>query len=361
MISLVDLLDLPPFSISASAKRDIFRSELQELTHHHYLHCPEYKRIIDLMEFESRVAVDPENVPFLPVGIFKTHRLSSVASSSLVSTLNSSGTSGQQVSRISLDRGTANNQKKALARITADCIGDSRLPMLILDSAPSSATTDRTMISARTAGIFGFGNMGLDRTYAFDENMGIKFDVINDFLNRHRDKHVFVFGFTYIIWEHLVLPLSNMGRQFSIDNGTLIHGGGWKKLHDRSVDSAHFKRSVKNVTGITSIYNYYGMAEQAGSIFLECDQGHYHCSNFSDVFIRRNDLTLCDSAERGMIEVISLLPHSYPGHALLTEDVGTLLGEDDCPCGRLGKYFVVHGRIATSEIRGCGDTYQSSS
>ena len=48
---------------------------------------------------------------------------------------------------------------------------------------------------------------------------------------------------------------------------------------------------------------------------------------------------------------------SYPGHSLLTEDEGVLLGEDDCKCGRLGKYFLVLGRVKNAEIRGCSDAY----
>ena len=35
------------------------------------------------------------------------------------------------------------------------------------------------------------------------------------------------------------------------------------------------------------------------------------------------------------------MPTSYPGHSLLTEDEGVLLGEDDCTCSRLGKYFKI--------------------
>nr|WP_282601556.1 hypothetical protein [Pantoea ananatis] len=42
---------------------------------------------------------------------------------------------------------------------------------------------------------------------------------------------------------------------------------------------------------------------------------------------------------------------------MLTEDVGILLGEDDCSCGRMGKYFQVLGRLKNAEIRGCSDTY----
>jgi hypothetical protein len=79
---------------------------------------------------------------------------------------------------------------------------------------------------------------------------------------------------------------------------------------------------------------------------------------FSDVIMRRpNDLSLCDFGEAGIMEVVSVLPKSYPGHALLTEDEGVLLGEDDCPCGRKGKYFKVNGRLKNAEIRGCSDTY----
>ena len=52
-----------------------------------------------------------------------------------------------------------------------------------------------------------------------------------------------------------------------------------------------------------------------------------------------------------------MLPESYPGHSLLTEDEGVILGEDDCPCGRRGKYFKILGRLPQAEIRGCSDTY----
>jgi hypothetical protein len=54
---------------------------------------------------------------------------------------------------------------------------------------------------------------------------------------------------------------------------------------------------------------------------------------------------------------LSILPNSYPGHSLLTEDEGVLIGEDDCMCGRLGKYFKIVGRLKNAEIRGCSDTY----
>ena len=56
-----------------------------------------------------------------------------------------------------------------------------------------------------------------------------------------------------------------------------------------------------------------------------------------------------------MIQLLSVLPTSYPGHNILTEDLGMILGEDDCDCGKMGKRFKVFGRLKKSEIRGCSD------
>ena len=91
---------------------------------------------------------------------------------------------------------------------------------------------------------------------------------------------------------------------------------------------------------------------------MECQQGHLHTSTYSDIILRRGiDFSECSIGEKGIIQVISLLPESYPGFSLLTEDEGVLLGVDDCPCGRKGNYFKVFGRLKNAEIRGCSDTY----
>lgn len=91
---------------------------------------------------------------------------------------------------------------------------------------------------------------------------------------------------------------------------------------------------------------------------MACECGHLHASNFSDVIVRRPfDFSVADKGEEGIIEVVSSIPESYPGHVLLTEDRGVILGEDDCPCGRKGKYFKVLGRMKNAEIRGCCDTW----
>jgi len=100
------------------------------------------------------------------------------------------------------------------------------------------------------------------------------------------------------------------------------------------------------------------MVEQTGCIYMECECGHLHASNFSDIIIRRPiDFSEANIGEDGIIQVVSTIPESYPGHSMLTEDEGRILGIDDCPCGRKGKYFKINGRLKNAEIRGCSDTY----
>ena len=61
--------------------------------------------------------------------------------------------------------------------------------------------------------------------------------------------------------------------------------------------------------------------------------------------------------EIGVVQVLSALPESYPGHSILTEDLARVEAVDSCPCGRLGKAVSVLGRVPEAELRGCSDTH----
>ena len=161
-----------------------------------------------------------------------------------------------------------------------------------------------------------------------------------------------------MVWLHFYKELLKIDRKFDLRNGILIHGGGWKKLASEAVSKDEFKRRLSNVCGLSDIHDYYGMVEQTGCIYMECEYGYLHASVFSDIITRRHtDFSPCEYGEAGIVQVVSALPGSYPGHSLLTEDEGVIIGEDDCKCGRKGKYFHISGRLKMAEIRGCGDTY----
>src|SRR5207253_2487310 len=116
----------------ATSKRARLLSELNELTHRHAEHCQPYRRIINAVcrgrtHFESL-----EELPALPVRLFKTIDLASVPETEIVKTLTSSGTTSQQPSKIFLDKATAAAQTRALIFIMKSLLGSKRLPMAIV-------------------------------------------------------------------------------------------------------------------------------------------------------------------------------------------------------------------------------------
>jgi len=356
VFDLTPIFERPAFSLGKVEKAVVFSAALSELTRQHYAQCPQYKKILDAMGFDVAATHAVADIPFIPVRLFKEYELISVDKGQIFKTMTSSGTTGQRVSRIFLDKVTAANQTRALVKITAQFFGPKRLPMLIIDS--SATVKNRALFSARGAGILGFSMLGHDVTYALDDAMRFDEAAVTAFVERHRGEQVLVFGFTFMIWEHFYKALAESGRKLALDNGVMLHGGGWKKLAQLAVDNAAFKHGIEEVSGIRRVHNYYGMVEQTGSIYMECEHGRLHCSSFSDIIIRRHtDFAPCALHDPGLIQLVSLLPSSYPGHSILSEDVGELTGEDDCPCGRLGRTFTVHGRVRDAEIRGCSDTY----
>lgn len=351
-----EILAIPPYSLGKAEKQQLLTEELKALFAYHRAHCEPFRRMTEAVQYDPDAVQSWYDLPFLPVALFKDTELRSIPREEIFKTMTSSGTTGQAVSKIYLDKETAANQQKTLAKIVTAFTGSARMPMLIIDSP--SVIRDRAMFSARGAGILGFSIFGTDKTYALTDTMELDLETVSAFLERHRGQRILLFGFTFMIWQHFYQELLRRGEKLDLSEGILIHGGGWKKLVSEAVSPEQFREALRSVTGLREIHDYYGMVEQTGCIYMQCECGHLHASIFSDIAARRaEDFSLCDFGEAGIIQTVSMLPHSYPGMSLLTEDEGVILGEDDCPCGRKGKYFKILGRLKNAEIRGCSDTY----
>lgn len=356
MMDLADWHAAPPYGLDHHAKGPRLTETLLELTAHHANHCEPYGRMLQAQGFDPRGVTSLADLPFLPVRLFKEIDLLSIPRDQVVKTMTSSGTSGQTPSRIYLDRDTSAHQMRALTRIVSAVTDAQRMPMIVVDSP--AVIQDRALFSARGAGILGFSIFARDRLFALDEHMQPNLDALSAFLDKHAGSPILVFGFTFMVWQHLCKPLMQRGQTLELSNAVLVHGGGWKTLMNESVSPTTFKQGLLSTCGIHRVHDYYGMVEQTGSIAMECERGHLHVPVYSDVIVRcPHDFSVAGLGERGLLQMLSVLPQSYPGHSLLTEDEGVVLGEDDCPCGRRGKYFKVLGRIPKAELRGCSDTY----
>ncbi|MFG1951464.1 acyl-protein synthetase [Micromonospora sp. NPDC048830] len=341
------------FTLDQAAREAKLLPELVELTEHHRANSPEYARLLaSLGHLPGRRYDRVADLPWLPVRLFKHHALKSIGDDEVFKVLTSSGTTGD-VSRIFLDKEAAGVQQKMLSATLSTVIGPKRLPMLLVDTKALFA--NRQSFSARGAGVLGLMNFGRDHTFVLDEHDQPDPDAVRAFLDKHGDQPFLIFGFTFMTW----LYLYELARDHKLDlsNGILIHSGGWKKLVDRAVDNAEFRRRLTEDTGLTRIHNFYGMVEQIGLTFLEGpDGGGLYCPDFSDVIVRDpHTWEEVPVGTPGVVQVISTLPRSYPGHILLTEDRGVVHGVDDGVWP--GKRFSILGRLPRAEARGCSDTF----
>ena len=347
------LLEAPLYGLPQAEKAARLTAALAALTAHHRAACPAYRRLTDVLGPGPRVPTTLTEVPWLPVGLWKSHRLVSVPDDAISTTLTSSGTTGQAPSRVYLDKDTARRQSRALARIMTHVLGKRRLPMLIVDTRV--LLQDRHAFSARGAGVLGMMTFGAQPTFVLDEHMQLDRAALDGFLHKHGGAPFLIFGFTFMVWAYLYEAIADAGCD--LRNGVLIHSGGWKQLAARAVDNPTFKQRLRDATGLRRVHDFYGMVEQVGSVYLEGDDGLLYPPAFADVIIR-DPMTFAEVpiGTAGVVQAVSALPTCYPGHSVLTEDLG-VIEHVDRGGDRLGKALRIIGRVPRAELRGCSDTH----
>lgn len=343
----LDALIAAPFGLPPEQKLAALLPLLKDLTRQHMAVGAAYRRIVALTAPDFAVATGYEGLPYLPVSLFKYRDLRSVAAADVRVTVQSSGTTGARPSRIALDAANARLAARSLAAVLATVTGGRRLPMLIIDSAAAVQGHDR--IGARAAAILGLMPYGRDHTFALDDDLRAVPERITDFLAQHRGEDILLFGFTFLVWQALLPACRAHG--FDLARATLLHSGGWKKLQNLAVDNAQFKQALRDTAALERVVNFYGMAELPGTIFLEGDDDLLRPPDFAAVIIRDPyDFRPLPLGQEGLVQIVNAVAQSYPGHSLLTEDMGRLAGDAE---GRVG--LRITGRAPRAVLRGCSD------
>lgn len=284
------------------------------------------------------------DLPFISAEMFKEFELKSSTDGQKI--LRSSGTSGV-ASSIHVDKHDLFSQVRVLAELFAMRIG--RRPWFKKGFFPDLVVGSETMTANQT-GTRGFSRF-CEQKYcysALDAECSIGGDLQSPIL---------IFGFSHQIYELFATP--QKWHRFIPENSIVLFGGGWKRL------SKTFSFGYQDMVSLISeravsrgleVIEYYGMIEQTGSVYFRCQAGRFHDSKYSQVVLR--DVALrpvpFDSTAPGLIHTMSLLPHGYPGHSLLTADLG-VWRQGECSCQRSGCGFELLGRAPDVEIRGCSN------
>lgn len=328
------------FSLEKEQKEKKFLQALKDITLSCYNNIKYYQNILNSFNVDINKIASCENIPFLPGRFFKDSQPQST--DDRVVTLSSSGTTGLK-SYVYLNESDILLQKKVLFHIGKSFIGNERRPMIVLSNVESGE-----QLSAKSAGVLGFMLFG--RNIKFVTNQDDFLHALEEQVKLY-DDNLLVYGTTIDIYLKMIKYQQK--QKLNLPNAIVIMGGGWKNS-DIELTRQQINDALYENWGIQKVYDFYGMAEQAGSVFFCCECGNYHCSDYSNVIVR-NPLTFepCQIGEIGVIQVLSALPMHNPSHSILTEDYGKILGEDSCQCGRKGKYFSIHGRMQASSPKGC--------
>jgi len=355
------LLTQPPYAVDPQQRRVALLALLKKELANACDRNSSFRNYVEHWPVDFRVADRISDLPYLPVGAFKASPpLALVSADQVKRTLSSSATTGQVPSRVVLDAATSRRMSKAVTTIIRDFIGPARRPYLVIDTPEN--LTGQAELGARGAAIQGLGSFATETVcclqpgQAGDSNLDR--ETILACADKWKHADVLVYGFTYVIWTQLVQPLQRQGITLDLPNARVLHSGGWKRLEQQAVTRDVFAREVASVLGCSAdrVIDYYGMVENVGVVYPDCDRGNKHVPAFAEIIVR-NPLTLepVEAGQQGLIQVCSVLPTSFPGFLLLTEDMAEVIGDDECPCGRRGTSFRFAGRAPKAEVRGCGN------
>lgn len=354
------LLAEQPYAVDPQRKQSALLSLFQKEINYACEQNARFRNYVEHWPIDFRNAEEVSDLPYLPVGVFKSNPpLALVNAVDVKRTLTSSATTGQVPSRIVLDAATAKRMTKGVITIVRDFIGAARRPYLVVDTAENLAA--QSQLGARGAAIQALGSFATEIVSCLRPGQGeaaLDVDKLLACAAKWKNSEVLVYGFTFVIWQQLVQPLQRLGIKLDLPNARVLHSGGWKRLEQQKVTRNIFAKEVASLFGCPAsrVVDYYGMVENVGVIYPDCEQGNKHVAVFAEVIIR-DPLTLAPvkAGERGLIQVCSVLPTSFPGFLLLTEDMAEVISYDGCPCGRRGASFRFAGRAPKAEIRGCGN------
>ena len=192
--SIETLLESNPYTLTKNEKDVIFLNSMKEAVSFHYEKSKEFRKICDNRGFIQTKNFSMEEIPFLPVSLFKKFKLKSVPDSEIFKTVYSSATTSDLPSIIFLDRITSERQTKVLISIMRNFLNEKK-DFLIIDQDNSMNTLPD--IKSRSSAIRGFFPFMKSVKFGLDD--GLKLDETQ--FQGLNEKSVCVFGFTWLLYK----------------------------------------------------------------------------------------------------------------------------------------------------------------
>ena len=268
-----------------------------------------------------------QEIPFLPIEFFKSHRVfSGNGKEELV--FKSSGTTGSTRSihyvkdALLYERSSRKTYERFIGTPSEQVIL-ALLPNYLEQGESSLVYMVNDLIKASRSELSGFilGNHS-ELKYRYDQAL-------------KSGKKVVIFGVSYAL-----IDLAEQGIDLSM--ALIIETGGMKGRR-KEITKEELHDIIKQGTGVSYVSSEYGMTELLSQAYSD-KNGNFHCPSFMNVLIRdvNDPFSYVEHHKTGGINVIDLVNLNSCSF-IATQDLGKI--SDDG--------FSVMGRFDHSDIRGC--------
>jgi len=343
------------------AERDALKVTLiRETFAFHHAANPHFRRRCDrdrVAPDDLRDEVDLLRIPLIPVRTFKTcdaRFLLSVPLDAIDLEVQSTGTCGiPSVAR--RDAATTTRACLAVLALYREFFGIAHGVGLFLCPSPAEAP-EMGMVK-----LFNLFNGLLDdraylvRDFSFDPGEAIAY--LRAWESR-QTRHLF--GPPFMV-ARLLRYLEGAGLRLPLDRGSFaVTLGGWKRFNRERIGRPALAGKLRAHLGIEpgNVRDMYGLVE-SNALAVECEHHRKHLPPWCHATVRdvHDPAAEVPPGRAGVVGLLDALGGSYPGF-LLTEDVGRLRPEEDCPCGRSGQVIEFVGRLRGSEPGCCAVTIE---
>lgn len=295
---------------------DLFRRQAQQ--------CAPYRQYIELLGVDPRSVERVEDIPFLPISLFKSHDVY-CGDMEPEKVFTSSSTTGQIPSRHMMQSLALYERAftEAFEQFYGEAAGWSIYGLLpsYLQREGSSLVymVDRLIARCGSGGFY------------LDEYKKLLSDMASG------PKPKILLGVSYALWD--------LAEQYAPKlRDTVVMETGGMKGRRKELAKAEFHQILTSAFGVERIHSEYGMAELTSQAYSS-GEGIFRSPRWMRVLTRdvNNPLRVLPAGLRGALNIIDLA-NVWSCAFIATQDVGRAFADGS---------FTVEGRLSGAEIRGC--------
>lgn len=311
-----------------------FRRACLEVFHYQYQNIEVYQKFVDFLNVRPEEINAIEQIPFLPIEMFKNHTLVSEGMEAGFY-FQSSGTTQTQLSKHWIC--DEKIYQKSLYKSFHQFIGKPE-DFVFLGLLPSYLERQNSSLVYMVDYLMKVSAQEENGYFLYNHE-----DLYHRILElKNRNKKFILFGVSFALLDFLETLQEMQVSDFSLGNGIIIETGGMKG-RKVEITKDQLLTELQEGFGTDKVYSEYSMTELFSQAYSK-GNNEYETPRWMRILIRNTEdpFSYVEEGRTGAINIIDLA-NIYSCAFIATQDLGKIEGEK----------FQVLGRIDHSDIRGC--------